>query len=224
MGHHLTAVVVVRKGSKRIPDKGKQLINGETLVERKLKQLLKVKTIDKVVLGSDDVYWDGICDKLGVEFKLRDEVYCDEVSSTPNDMVRDMLSKIMHHSEYVLWAHPTNPFIDESQYSHAINQFHNAQEVGYDSLFSASRMFGHFWTEQTIPINYNPMSPVHVVAKDLPPVFSQNGGIFIRDIRSMHTDGAFIGHRPYMMQMQRITGWDIDEPWELEFAQAYASK
>ena len=48
-----TAIIVTRKGSKRIKSKSLLELNGETLIERKINQLKTCKNIDRIVVGSD---------------------------------------------------------------------------------------------------------------------------------------------------------------------------
>lgn len=213
----LAAVVVARKGSKRIPDKLHQQIGGQGLVERKIAQLRRARHVDQIILGTDDERLRGMADSMGATFVLRPPEYCDEVSRSPNEMVQHMLSCFA--ADVVLWAHPTNPFIDGADYDEAISHFRIMGET-CDGLFSATEMRGHFWTDWPAPINYDPRDAVHRVARDLPAVYAQNGGIFIRPHADMLADGRFVSRRPYMYRMDAVKGWDIDEPWQLAAARA----
>lgn len=49
----VTAIIVARKGSKRIQSKSMLKLEGETLIARKINQLKRCKNIHRVVLGSD---------------------------------------------------------------------------------------------------------------------------------------------------------------------------
>lgn len=214
---NITAVIVARKGSKRIPNKLHQTINGEKMFCRKIKQLNVVPQISKIIVGSDDESIKEEVENLGAIFIKRPDEFCDEISRTPNEMVQNMLS--CFESDFVLWSHPTNPMTNSTHYWEAINSF----LIGYpeyDSLFSASVLRGHFWDEQCRPINFNPRSPVHKIAAELPPIYAQNGAIFIRSYDSMKIDGCFIGSNPNLYQMSSKNGWDIDEQWQLDCARA----
>ena len=92
-------------------------------------------------------------------------------------MVKNMLQYV--DAEIILWAHATNPFIDHKIYTDAIKIFKKSI-INYDSLFSVSTLKNHFWDDKKKPINHNPFSKKHVIASELKPIFSQNGGIFIR--------------------------------------------
>ena len=55
--------------------------------------------------------------------------------------------------------------------------------------------------------------------KKTKPIFSQNGGIFIRFKKDMLKDGRFVG-KPTMFTMNEIQGWDLDYPWQLDLARS----
>ena len=130
-------------------------------------------------------------------------------------MVKNMLQYV--DAEIILWAHATNPFIDHKIYTDAIKIFKKSI-FNYDSLFSVSTLKNHFWDDKKRPINHNPFSKKHVIASELKPIFSQNGGIFIRFKKDMIKDGRFVGKKPAMFRMNEIQGWDLDHPWQLEMA------
>ena len=58
--------------------------------------------------------------KKNIQFYLRKKKYCIE-SCTINDAIKNMLS--FFETEYVLWAHLTNPLTNEKHYNDAINYF-----------------------------------------------------------------------------------------------------
>ena len=53
----VTAVVAVRKGSQRVPNKNIKPFGDTTLLDLKLQTLLKVSNIDEIIVNSD-------CDKM----------------------------------------------------------------------------------------------------------------------------------------------------------------
>ena len=216
----IAAVIVARKGSKRIPNKMHEMLGDETLLQRKIRQLNKVPIIDKVYVGSDDTGIKGMVEDMGAVFCRRPDEYCDEQSRTPNDMIRNMLG--FFEADIVLWAHMTNPFINCNHYRFALDLFLNQDKC--DCLFSADKLAGHFWNEYPAPINHNPRGEIHELAKDLPKIYGQNGGIFIRPYNKMADDGRFVGDLPYMFVMDHMTGWDLNEPWELDLARMMYEK
>ena len=213
----IAAVIVSRKNSKRILHKSKKKIENFSLIERKIIQLKKVKNLDKIYLGTNDISLKKITEKHKIYFLKRKEKFCDEKKTNATDMIKNMLSFV--DADIILWSHATNPFIDEKLYTDAINLFRKSMKKK-DSLFSATILKNHFWDQNKIPLNHKPFAKKHVVAKKLKPIFSQNGGIFIRFKKDMLKDGRFIGKKPIMFTMNEIQGWDLDYPWQLDLARA----
>ena len=211
----IAAIIVSRKGSKRILHKSKKKIKNKNLIERKISQLKKVKLLDKIYLGTNDISLKKLSFKYKIHFIKREDRYCDEKKTNAIEMVKNMLKYV--DADIILWAHATNPFIDHLIYNNAIKSFKRSTK-NFDSLFSVSTLKNHFWDNKKKPINHNPFSKKHVVASKLKPIFSQNGGIFIRFKKDMIKDGRFVGRKPLMFKMNEIQGWDLDHPWQLEMA------
>jgi CMP-N-acetylneuraminic acid synthetase len=217
----IVSITVTRKDSVRIPNKAQQKINSHTLLERKVIQLKKVKYLNQIIIGSNDEKILNFCKKYDVTFVKRDEKFCNEELTTPNEMIKNMLNYV--NADVVVWSHLTNPFISEFHYNEAINIFLKNKKKN-DSLFSVSEQKVHFWSQKKEPINHNPFGNKHVVARDLPSIYKQNGGIFIRHKNEMLKDGRFIGNKPFMYIMDEITGWDLDYRWQLEAARHLVKK
>ena len=140
-----TAVMILRKGSKRIHLKNYQLLGFKPMYLHKLEQLTKLRQqgrIDQVVVGSDDPELEKIVTDHGAKFCMREPEFCDEESATVNEVVKNMLS--FFKADLVLWAHCTNPFIDEDDYATALGKYQFFARIGHDSLFSVNRLKGHF--------------------------------------------------------------------------------
>ena len=128
-------------------------------------------------MEQNDISLKKIAKKYKIYFVKREEKYCDEKKTNATDMIKNMVSFV--DAEIILWAHSTNPFIDQNLYTDAINLFKKSLKKK-DSLFSATVLKNHFWDQNKKPLNHNPFAKKHLVAKKLKPIFSQNGGIFIR--------------------------------------------
>ena len=77
----ITAVVIARKGSRRLPLKMYKKFKGKSLIELKIKQLLKTN-VHEIAVGSDDKKLENICKKFNsskIKFYLREKKYCDEI-------------------------------------------------------------------------------------------------------------------------------------------------
>ena len=213
----ITAVIVTRKNSRRVKNKNTRLFhNKDSLLSLKIKQLKKVKEINEIIVGSDDPKAELIANNLKVRFFKRKKVFCDERSKSANDMIKNMLGYFT--SDYVIWTHCTNPFINEKVISSAIKKFFKNKNFFFDSLFCVDKLRGHFYSQKTVHINHNPRSKNHKTAMSLQYLIKDNGSIFIRKFDHMKKDGNFIGKNPMVLETDYYRGWDIDTINDFRFA------
>jgi len=213
----VTAIIVARKGSVRVKNKSMSLLGSETLIERKIRQLKNSKLVNRIVFGSN-------CDEMlshaaifGAEVIKREDYYCDESVCSANEMIGNMCDLI--ETDIVLWSHCTNPFIEGDLYDQAITQFLNSE---CDSLLSVVELREHLWAEGK-PFNYNPYSGRHVPAKELQPLYMQDGGIFIQKWRDMKENRYFFGKNPSLFIINQDSFFDINTEKDLLMARGLIS-
>lgn len=203
----VTAVIVARKGSKRIHSKSLLKLNGVSLIERKIYQLRQCKDINRIVFGSDSDEMLEKAQKAGAEIVHRPDYFCNEELASANEMIKNMMDLIK--TDVVVWAHCTNPLLSPQTYDNAIaTYFNNLPE--YDSLLSVVELKEHLWKDG-VAFNYNPYALRHVPARDLPPLYMQDGGIFIQSYKNMKQNSYFFGKKPYLFQIPKDEFLDINE-------------
>jgi CMP-N-acetylneuraminic acid synthetase len=217
----ISAVIIARKGSKRLKNKMHLKFFGNSLVENKIKQLIK-SNVDEIIVGSNDQKLKKICDKFHnkkIIFIKREEKFCDEKSTTPNEMVKNMLS--LFDTDLVLWAHLTNPFVNEKHYNEALKIYNKLNKKKYDSLFATTKVSDYFWDQNKKPLNHNPLEKSHTLLSTgkIKPLYTDNGSLFIRKHKDMIKDGRFWGNKGFMYIMNYLDGWDINTKWDLEVSQ-----
>lgn len=205
----ISAIIVARKGSKRVKSKSLLKLNNETLISRKVKQLLQCKNIDRVIVGSDS---DEMLEEgkyAGAEVVRRPDFYCDESQASANDMIKNMCELIS--TDIVVWSHCTNPLLSSQTYDNAVETFLAKLDEGYDSLLSVVELKEHLWNTDKTVFNYNPYAPKHVCARDLPPMYMQDGGIFIQPYEQMKANSYFFGKKPYLFEIPKEEFLDIND-------------
>lgn len=203
----VTAVIVARKGSVRVPCKNMLPLGNETLISRKIRQLKACQNIDRVVFGSDSEEMLEHAAKYGAEAIRRPDFYCDEKVASANDMIFNMCSLI--ETDVVVWAHCTNPLLSSETYDKAVQTFFDNQ-AEYDSLLSVVEFKEHLWGTDKKPLNYNPYQPRHVPARKLPPYYMQDGGIFIQPHKQMLENKYFFGKKPFLFTIPEEEFLDIN--------------
>ena len=209
----VTAVIIARGGSSRLPGKNMKDFHGNPLVAHKVKQLLACRSVTNVVVGSD-------CDEIlsaardaGATTVKRAPEFCDEKTRSWNEVIADMCGKV--DGDVILWAHCTNPLIHADTYDRAVSAFMSGDK---DSLVSVTRLQSHLWLHGE-PFNFDPKSKVHPVARDLEPVFYQNGGIFIARREDM-ISWRYVYNDPLLFEIGAIESSDIDTPEDFMIAEA----
>lgn len=215
--NEVTAVIVARGGSVRIPSKSLLVLEGESLIERKIHQLQNCKKINRIVFGSDSQEMLEVAKKAGAEIVKRPDFYCDEKQASANDMIANMMD--LMKTDVVVWAHCTNPLLSAQTYDNAVGKFLELYPK-YDSLLSVVELREHLWSEEKLPLNYNPYGPRHVPARDLPPYYMQDGGIFIQPYQQMKANSYFFGKKPYLFQIPNEEFLDINERKDYLLAKA----
>lgn len=205
----ITAVIVARKGSKRVKAKSLLELNGESLIARKVHQLKQCKNITRIVVGSDSDEMLQAGKDAGAEVIKRPDYYCDEAVASANDMIKNMCELIK--TDVVVWTHCTNPLLSANTYDNAIQTFLNNLDKGYDSLLSVVELKEHLWNTDKKVFNYNPYAPKHVPARELPPMYMQDGGIFIQPYEQMKQNSYFFGKNPYLFEIPKDEFLDIND-------------
>lgn len=216
-GREVTAVIVARKGSVRIPSKSLLPLCGESLIERKIRQLQHCTLIDRIVFGSDSDVMLEVAGYAGAETVKRPDFFCDESKASANDMIRNMMDLVS--SDIIVWAHCTNPLLSANTYDKSVRCFLD-HEGRYDSLLSVVEFREHLWSSDKQPLNYDPYALRHIPARELPPYYMQDGGIFIQPYAQMKNNAYFFGKKPYLFEIPPDEFLDINTPRDYTIAKA----
>lgn len=205
------ACIPVRGGSKRIPRKNLIKVNGESLIARKIRQLKDVAT---VVVGSDD---DEMLEEASKHGALTVRRKCtNEGVDSANSMLTEFMNLIADYNpEIVMWCHATNPLLSTATYARALIAFGDALQDGYDSLVSVHEIHGHYWNADMRSPLYNVTwcrNMKHLCANELPPLYEQDGGIFIQTYDRFKQTSYFFGDRPKLFVVPEDEFLDINTP------------
>ena len=202
----MTAVVAVRKGSQRIPNKNITEFAGTNLLQLKLESLKKVRMLDEIIVNSDCDEMLDIGKTLGCMTHKRNDYFA---SSKVNN------SEFHHHiaevtdTDFIFLAPTCSPFITEESHNNAIKHF---LESSHDSVTSVDVIKNHLWMNDK-PLNYSLDNVPN--SQDLPDVKRLNYGISIITKESMLRRRALIGDNPGFITLNDIEATDID--WPLDF-------
>ncbi len=212
----ITAFLPCRKGSQRVPNKNiRPFGNFEFgLIEIKLKQLIDTKSIDKIVLSTNDdeiINFAKLLNNSKIFIHKRDESLSNSETST-DDLITHALDLIPNSN--ILWTHVTSPFINTELYENIIESYAKSLTDGYDSLMTTSLVHGFLWDENA-PINYDRNKEKWPRTQTIKPLHEINSGVFINSSDNYRHLKDRIGKKPYLYTLDKIQGYDID--WQEDF-------
>ena len=101
------AVIPVRSGSKRLPKKNYKSFNSRNIAQIARDKCLAAGIFDKVIISSDDPFFEKLINCNEVEFLLRDKNLADDNATT--DLVIDYFFQELSYCESILWVNSVSP-------------------------------------------------------------------------------------------------------------------
>ena len=194
---------------------------GTTLLGYKIKKLQECEELGEIIVGSDCDEILAHAEQLGAKPVKRPDEVCDESICSANKMIGDLCGRIK--TDVVVWTHCTNPNISAATYDHAIETFLNNRN--YDSLISVDLVQEHLWKDwgdMRYPLNYNPWAKEHTLAKDLSPLYKQNGAFFIQSHENALKNSYFFGENPQLFLTDLSESTDINTEIDFKIAEFLA--
>lgn len=191
----MSGLVCVKYKSNRCPMKNMRTFGNTTLLEKKLKQLLKLKFLDNVVLNTES---DLIIDYVKQKFnnsKLK--IVKRDIKYTKDDISNREFCLAMMESceENVLYSPVTMPFITDKTYN---EMYEKSFDSNYDSIIlvaDGKQGTGHDEEKHSFCFGASIMKKSDIIKF-----------------------GDFIGDKPYFQKCLSKERIDIDTPLEFEHA------
>lgn len=206
MSKVITAVIPVRAGSRRLPNKNILPFANSNLLIHKIRQLKQVKEINKIVVSTDSEEMINMAIDEGVDYQKRPYEYCDEKSKTFNEVVEYIANTI--NTDILIWAPCVCPLVKSESISNALNQFLTCNNNYYDSIVSAMLLKEYIFDENG-PINFSIEN--HVPSQKLPNWHMITNGFFIALAKDMANWKFVYGKKPYLYEITKFEAIDIDD-------------
>ncbi len=207
----IIAMVPVRAGSMRVPNKNTRKFADTNLLELKLKVLKKVEGITDIIVSTDCEIAANIARKQNVKFQWRNNYYAG--SNITNDQHWFHIANTTP-GDIVFLAQVTSPLLRASSIQNALNTFLNSKI--HDSLNSVSAEKKFLWKDKN-PINYD----VNATPKsqDLPDIVSLNFAITIIKKNIMIKRKNVIGYKPSFFELDKVESLDVDDLIDFKIAE-----
>lgn len=219
----ITAVVPVRKGSQRVKDKNLRPFAGTTLLDIKLKMLMKVSEINEIVVNTNS---EAAIELVETEYagtkiraQRREEYYASSQCSG-SDFFRHLGE--MTETDIFIYSPCTSPFVKPETVSACIRRFkENSLNADFDCVSTVSSIKEFLWLDGN-PINYDPAHAPN--SQDLPNVVALNFGTTVVAREDLIRNSNIIGKHPDFVITSDIEAVDIDTPLDFYIAEQLYQK
>lgn len=209
------AFVPIKLNNERIPGKNlKPFFDGTPLVHFILKTLIQIEEIDDVyVFCSDTAIKEYL--PAGVKFLLR-PTYLDTAEATPQDIMREFISKIQ--ADIYVTSHATSPFVSAEHIRECVVKVQSGE---YDSAFTAEKIQRLLWKNNS-PLNFE---ADHIPrTQDLEKIYSEVSAAYVYRKEVFLRLKRRIGEKPYICEVSGLECVDIDYPEDFMIADAIYEK
>lgn len=217
----ITAVIPVRAGSTRVQDKNIKRFAGSSLLEIKIEQLKRIPAIDEIIVSSDSPRMLETAREHGVKACRRPYEYCDERTKTFGETVQYIAEHDVK-SNVMMWMPCVCPCLTDERINQGISIFQEilCGSLPYDSVASAVLMKEYLFDEKG-PVNFT--REHHVPSQKLPDWHYVVNCFFIANTLDMGKWKFVYGSNPFLCEVSKIEGIDIDDQFDFEYAE-YAYK
>lgn len=222
MKDKVSVFLPTRSGSERILNKNtKQFANIEGgLLALKLMQLENIKSVDEIILSTNDPICIEIAEKfiLKYESKLIIDHRPENLALSTTELT-DLIQYAASICSFpnILWTHVTSPFVNDEDYDKAIKQFFLSINDGYDSLMSVKLIKSFLWDNEINDIinRADLCGSRWPRTQDLKNIYEIDSSIFLSKKESYISNKDRVGIKPFLFVQNDLKSFDID--WEFDF-------
>jgi len=215
----ISVVIPVREDSSRLHEKIYLPFDKDhNLLEWKVSQLRKVHRGDRIFLSSNAARVEQTAKDMGVMYLPRSEYLCDGHKASFSEVITGIVAELP--TPYFAWVTVVVPLMRPAEYLKGFECFleHVVRRRTHDSLVSVNNLKDYLW-QSGAPLNYQ-ANRNHTISQDLPDLFRVTNGLYMRSKNDTLREGYFLGKRPYMHQVGKMSGIDIDEREDYDIALA----
>jgi N-acylneuraminate cytidylyltransferase len=208
------ALITARGGSKGIPGKNVRLVGGKPLIAWSVEAALASRSVDRVVLSSDDDSIMETARRYGcdVPFKRDAALATDESSSL--DVVMDALQRCPGY-EWIVLLQPTSPLRTAADIDGAIDRCVTTGAPACVSICEALQ--SPYWMYMQREGRLMPViaGPEIQRRQDLPPVYVLNGAVYVARTDWFLSHRLFVTEQTVGYEMPESRSVDIDDMADL---------
>ena len=213
------ALIPARGGSKGIPGKNLQEVEGVSLVGRSVQAALASTRVSRVVVSTDDDAIAAAARSHGAEVVRRPEHLAGDTASSESALLHALEQLAMDGPlpPQLVFLQCTSPFTSGEQ----IDQVLAALDApAVNSSFAVAAWHGFLWRGDGRGINHDPLLP-RQRRQDLEPAYLETGAIYAMDMAAFQDSGSRFCP-PWQPVVLEHPGPEIDTPSDLALCRALA--
>lgn len=207
----MVGLILARGGSKGLPRKNILQFCGKPLIAYTIEAALKSKSIDRVILSTDDEEIAEISVKYGAEVPFMRPKKLATDTAASGDVIEYTLAKIGNVNEYML-LQPTSPLRNENHIDEAYKLYIESNADSLTSITSLAHPIQWCFNMDNNHIIKRVFEDNSNQRQSYEKLFIPNGAIYIR--KNPHIHGKSIG---YLMSASESI--DIDTIYDFKIAE-----
>lgn len=206
------ALITARGGSKGLPRKNVLLAGGKPLVAWTVQAALNAKSVNRVVLSSDDDEIMAAASAAGCEVPFRRPPLLANDQASSMDVVIHALSELPGY-DYVILLQPTSPLRTSSDIDAAFKcmRDHDAPACVSVTEVEQSPYWMYRLSADDRMLSVLETQPNFIRRQELPPVYVLNGAIYIAKIDWLLQTRSFLCAETVAYKMSKDRSLDIDD-------------
>ncbi len=209
----IKAVIPIRKGSQRVPDKNLRPFADTTLLELKIKNLKEAGIFDEIIVNTDSEKAIEIAKEHGISWHRREDYYASSACSGSEFFQH--LGKVTD-TDVFAYCPVTSPFIKPETIRTAAELYKEKSLEGCDCVSTVSTVKEFLWLDGKA-VNYDPLNAPN--SQNLPDIKALNFGFTLVKRETLIKNRNIIGDKPFFVDTSEIEGVDIDTPLDFFIAE-----
>lgn len=227
MAEKIFGLITARGGSKRLPGKHLLKVGGVSLLERSIKSALQAKSLDSVILSTDDPELARLGREWGAKVPFIRPSEFSQDQSKVIDVILHAATEMNRLGDIVCLLQPTSPFRTAKHIDEAANFYLSRPDVL--SLMSVQKTaFEKSWLKEIddkgIMHPVSPFDPLKVYRGDEKELYQLNGALYFMRIKDLSKHQSFHTDKTLSYVMSREDSIDIDDHFDFELAQLISQR
>jgi N-acylneuraminate cytidylyltransferase len=221
--NNLGVVIPAREKSTRINNKVMlPFFENLNLLEWKINQISSVFNKEQIIVSSNSQNLKNIALNMGVSYAERDSYLCEGHKASFSEVITGVVKDI--DFEHIAWCTVVVPLMSPSEYLSAFKKYKEVvvNKKEKDSLVTVNLIKEYFWDNKG-PLNYT-ADKNHTISQNLPNWYKITNALYMMKKTEIIKRKYFLGLNPYLFEVPKISGVDIDEYEDYQLALAYKNK